>query len=454
MLDLRILNGTVVSDGNVGQYDVGIEAGQIAAVEPAGALGPGRDEIDATGLHVLPGAIDVHFHCRAPGNAHRGDFGSETRAAAAGGVTTIFEMPISDPACSTPEVFRSRRALAAAQAHVNFSLYSGAVLSRQEAAEMAEIGAVGFKLFTKAAPPGREREFAGLAATDEGAILEALTAVAATGSVCVIHAENDGLLRHFDAQALRDDGTPPRPPIIESLAIMSVGALGAEAGAQVHIAHVTSREALAAVRGARVLNPGLTAETCPQYLVLESGSVERHGGAAKIAPPLREPADQAALWDALADGTLALVASDHSPFLLAEKRGVPFADAPQGLPTVELLVPTMLDAAAAGRLPLAEAVSLVTSAPARLFGLSPRKGSIAEGADADVALAALSAPYRPGPDTLVSRAADCGIVFEHMTLRGRVDTTIVGGEIVYRDQRIVGEPAGRFVAGGMRLEQV
>ncbi len=452
MLDLRILNGTVVTDGHADRLDVGIAGGLIAAVEPQGALGPARAEIDATGRHVLPGAIDVHFHCRAPGHPHRGDFSSETRAAAAGGVTTVFEMPISDPACSTPEVFRARRALAEAQAHVNFALYSGAALTRAQAAEMAELGAVAFKLFTKAPMPGREREFSGLWATGEGAILDALEAVATTGCVCVVHAENEGLLRHFRVRA--DGGPPANPPIVEALAITSVAALGAEAGARIHIAHVSSREALAAVRAARVLHPGLTAETCPQYLLLDAGAVERHGGAAKIAPPLREPADRYALWDALVDGTLALVASDHSPFPVAEKLGVDFAHAPQGLPTVELLVPALLDAAARGLLPLELAVARVTSVPARLFGLSPHKGTISEGADADIAIASLATPYTPAPDTLLSRAADCGIVFEHMTLTGRVGTTIVGGQVVFRDQQIVGEPAGRFVTGGLTLEQV
>jgi dihydroorotase-like cyclic amidohydrolase len=312
---------------------------------------------------------------------------------------------------------------------------------------------VAFKLFTKSPAAGREREFAGLWATDEGAILDALEAVAATGRICVVHAESDALLRHF-AERARDDGRPASPPIVETLAITSVAALAAEADARVHIAHVSSRSALAAVRAALTLHQGLTAETCPQYLLLDSSARERHGGAAKIAPPLREPADRSALWEGLADGTIAIVSSDHSPFLLAEKTQVDYAKAPQGLPTVELLVPTVLDAAARGVLPLALAVSLVTSAPARLFALSPRKGTISEGADADIAIASLSAPYRPSPRTLLSRAADCGIVFDHMTLTGRVATTIVGGQVVFRDRQIVGDPVGRFVSSDLTFEQV
>jgi dihydroorotase-like cyclic amidohydrolase len=172
MPDLRILGGTVVSDGVARPLDVGIEDGRIVELEPPGGASRADSEIDASGMVLIPGAVDVHFHCRAPSRVERGDFASETAAAAAGGVTTIFEMPISDPACSTPEVFRNRRALAESQVHVNFALYSGAVLGGEErATEMAELGAIAFKLFTLAPAAGREREFAGLWATDEGEIL-------------------------------------------------------------------------------------------------------------------------------------------------------------------------------------------------------------------------------------------------------------------------------------------
>ncbi len=225
MLDLRIINATVVTAEGTRQADVGIEGAAIAEVAEAGALGPAREEIDATGLYVMPGAVDVHFHCRAPSHPERGDFASETAAAAAGGVTTVFEMPISDPACSTPEVFRARRALADADAHVNVALYSGAARADGAAARaMAELGAIGYKLFTVAPAAGREREFAGLSATTDAAIHGALTAVAETGLTCVVHAESDSLIRHFEALNLAGV-LPARPPGVEAVALAPVGAL-------------------------------------------------------------------------------------------------------------------------------------------------------------------------------------------------------------------------------------
>jgi dihydroorotase-like cyclic amidohydrolase len=310
---------------------------------------------------------------------------------------------------------------------------------------MAAEGAIAFKLFTVTPAPDREVEFRGLWASGEPAILEALSAVGQTGLPCVIHAENEPLISYY--QSLTDGGVGARPPIVEAVAIAQVAALAKEAGARIHIAHVTSRSALDAVRGAIAMGAAVSAETCPQYLTLDSSAVERYGGVAKIAPPLREHADSEALWEGLRDGTLSVVSSDHAPFLLHEKRDVPYADAPHGLPTVELLVPVVLDAAARGRLPLELAVALITSAPARLFGLYPEKGCVAPGSDADLALVSLTDVFRPEPASLRTRAAGCGIVFGDMSLQARVRTTIVNGRLVYSDGKLLSPPSGRFTPG-------
>lgn len=447
MHDLRILDATAVTPTGVEPADIGVEGGLIAELAEPGGLGPGRADLNAGGLYVMPGAIDVHFHCRAPSHPERGDFASETAAAAAGGVTTVFEMPISDPACSTPEVLRARQALIEAEAHVNVALYSGAALGDgARAREMAAAGAIAFKLFTIAPAPGREAEFDGLWATSDAGVLRALAAVAETGLPCVVHAESDSLLEHF--QTLPPvNGIPSRPPVVEAVAIATVAAIASEAGARLHIAHVTSRSALAALRGAIASGADVTAETCPQYLMLDRRATERFGALAKIAPPLREPDDSAALWEAIQDGTLTLVASDHSPFLAHEKTGAAFADAPQGLPTVELLVPAMLDAAARGVMPLDRAVELITAVPAQVFGLDDRKGSIATGLDADLTLFSLGAPRPLRAEDFVTRAAGCAAVFEPLAMRARIASTIVGGRVVFERGNLTGERAGGFVRG-------
>jgi dihydropyrimidinase/dihydroorotase/allantoinase len=237
-----------------------------------------------------------------------------------------------------------------------------------------------------------------------------------------------------------------RPPVVEAVAIAEVAAVAKEAGARIHIAHVSSRAALDAVKGGIALGADISSETCPQYLTLDTDTIRRHGGVAKIAPPLREPEESAALWNALRDGTINVVSSDHSPFLAHEKVGVDYVRAPQGLPTVELLLPVMLDAWARGFMSLEQAVALVTSTPARLFGLYPDKGRVGVGADADIAIVALDETFRPSPGTLVTRAAGCGIVFDGMALRGRVRSTLVLGRPAYADGRVTGPPGGRFAS--------
>lgn len=444
MFDLRILNSTVVTEDGVRPADIAIDGGRIVEVADPGTLGRARVELDATGLHSMPGAIDVHFHCRAPSHPERGDFASETAAAAAGGVTTVFEMPISEPGCSTPQVLQARRELIDRDAVVNVALYSGAAIDRPRAEEMAELGAIAFKLFTLSPAPGREREFEGLWAAGDGDVFAALTSVGATGLPCVVHPESDSLLRLLQAAP---GGAGRRPPAVEAVAIASTAAMAKESATRLHVAHVSSRTALEAVRAGRTLGAVVTAETCPQYLLLDEGTVERFGALAKIAPPLRTPDDSVALWGAIDDGTLDLVASDHSPFLPHDKLSVDFAAAPQGLPTVELLVPAVLDAALRGILSLERAVGLVTAAPARIFGL-PNKGRIAPGADADITLfSTLDTPRNLVAEQFHTRARGCAVVFETLEFSARIERTYVGGELVFADDRVCGTPGDRFLPG-------
>jgi dihydroorotase (multifunctional complex type) len=444
MHDLAILNGTVVSAGVKLARDVAIADGKVAEVAVPGTLGVSREVIDATGRLVLPGAIDVHFHCRAPSHPERGDFASETRAAVSGGVTTVFEMPISIPACSTPEVLRARRALGEGQCYAHFALYAGGACHTAAAASaLAAEGAIGFKIFTTKPPAHRLAEFEGLSAVTEDAIYAALTAIAPTGLTCVFHAENQPLIDFF-ARSSRD-GVPSRPPAVEATEIAIVSALAREVGTPVHIAHLTSAAGLNAVRAAQRVGTPLTAETCPQYLLFTDSAVDRWRAFVKIAPPLREEADVLALWESLGDGTVAVLASDHSPFRPEEKEGVAFSDAPSGMPSVETMYPVLLDAALRGRLALERAVDLVTASPARIFGLGGRKGIVVTGADADLVIFDPAAHTNVRIDHLFTKAARCAVAYDGMALRGTIEQTLVGGQVAYAHGRIIGGPRGRFV---------
>jgi dihydroorotase (multifunctional complex type) len=392
----------------------------------------------------MPGTVDVHFHCRAPSFPSRGDFESETRAAAAGGVTTVLEMPISDPACSTPEVLRARRELGERTAVVNFGLFAGgAVPDAATAMGLAEAGAIAFKLFTTSAARGRESEFAGLCAPTPELLFAALDGIRATGLMCTVHAEDEALRTTLLAY-----GAGPEMlagPIVEASAIAVVSTIARFTGTPIHFAHVTGRMALDAVRMAKSAGGDVSAETCPHYLLFDESTVARLGGFAKVAPRLREADDRAALWDGIRDRTLDLVASDHAPFEVHEKSEPPFEEAPNGIPGIEMMTSVMVDAAARTALTLEHAVDLVTAAPARRFGLYPRKGTIAVGSDADICIYDPRAPRVVSSSEFLSRSGGSAVVYDGLTVQGRVVRTIVGGTTVFEDGRIVGS-AGAFVS--------
>ena len=446
MLDLRIVGGTVVSDGRSMQADVGVEGELITEVSPTGGLSPARQEIDASGLLVIPGAVDAHFHCRAPSHPERATFASESRAAASSGITTLFEMPISNPPCSTPEAFEARRELGEAESLVDFALYAGAGITDQARAEaMAERGAIGFKLFTHNPPPERIDEFEGLWASTPDEIYDCLRTVGATGLRCAVHSESQQFIERFRVDSDRF-GNPARPSLVEAAAVGLVATVARDIGIPAHIVHITSRLATEEVQAAQALGVDLSAESCPHYLLLDETYLPRFGNFVKVAPPLRPAEDVAYLWEALAGGVLSVVASDHAPFTPEEKAAAGFATSGQGIPSLEMLVPTMLDAGLTGRFPLTRAVEVITANPAKLFGIYPRKGTVSPGSDADLVLVDPDARMTVDSARFLSRSGGSGKAYDGMELTGRVLTTLSRGRIVFTEGKLIGNSGGRFVS--------
>ncbi|MCB9139111.1 MAG: dihydroorotase family protein [Caldilineaceae bacterium] len=455
MLDIAIKGGTVASADGLFPADVGIENDQIAIVAQTGALPPARTEIVADEMLVMPGVIDIHFHVRAPSYPERGTFVTESSAAAAGGVTTVLEMPISNPCCATVDVFESRRRLGEAESLVNFGLYGApGLLQQDEILGMAEAGACGFKIFTHAIQPGREDEFEGLCLEDESELYEVLEMVKETGLLVSFHAENERLIQLFGNRIRQTGRTDPaafvesRPPVVEAMAVAELAVLCDAVNTHVHIAHVSSAAALDVLQRAQQAGLPMTGETCPHYLFFTAEDMDRHGPFAMIKPPLRSEADQAALWGGLLDGSLSAITTDHSPFTLAEKeRGLNnIWQGAIGAPGVEALLPGVMTEALTGRLTVADAVRFLSSQPAQLFNLYPRKGVIRVGADADVVV------YDPRPSGTFdsskwfSKAKAVERLYNGRFVQGRVQTTIINGIIAYCDGAIKAEPGtGRFV---------
>ena len=452
-VDLAITGATLVLADGVRRAGLAVDGGRVVAVADDGELPESREAIDATGLHVLPGVIDTHTHARDPSVDAREDFGSATAAAAAGGITTILEMPISTPSVHSAATFERRVEIVQQKAHVDFGLYGGAAADNiGEIEGLAAAGVVGYKTFRTPVPAGREREFIGLCAPDAADYAAALREVAKTGLIGVVHAEDAQLLaanqRDFQAAGDRVPMSHARwrPEGVELASVAQSIELALAAGARLQLAHCSNPTAVELAAAARRRGK-VTVETCPHYLFLSEADIERHGPFAKINPPLRSQASVDGMWAAIAAGEVDVIGSDHSPFLVEEK--APFADdmwgALPGAPGLESLLPLMLTSVADGRLSLPAMTALTSGNAARIFGLRD-KGAIRVGGDADLAVVDLGYEGTIDTTSWLTRSRATAAVWHGRRVRARVVRTIVRGRTVFRDAELVGARGwGRLV---------
>lgn len=444
MLDLILKNAKVyLEDRFVEGVSVGVQAGRIAAIAAPECMPEGAQTLDLTGEYLIPGTIDTHMHVRDPGHTERGTFYTETMAAAAGGVTTILEQPISVPPQHNVEILERRIARAEAQCVVDFAFYGAAGGEYlEDIAQLAADGRiVAYKTFLHAPPEGREQEFQGLTMADDAQLYAGMRELAKTGLFCAFHAENNDMIS-ANIKRLRAEGrvSPEyhcvsRPTVAEVTSVERILNFVRETGARVEIAHVSCPEVMELLRQAKKDGLPVYVETCPHYLFLTEEDMVKFGPYAKCNPPVRSRAQAEKLWDYINDGTVDYMGSDHSPFLVEEKtRGLKdiFAAA-AGFPGADLRLPLMLDAVAEGRTTLEKVVELLSVNPARCFGLYPIKGTIQVGADADFTL------FRMDRHTVVdkawnySHARDIAIPYDGRELKCAVTGTIVRGRAVMRD---------------------
>jgi len=433
---------------------VAVQGGRIVAILPPDAEPDARDTVDAAGCHVLPGAIDIHCHIRSPAYPNRGSVESETAAAAKGGITTLFEMPITDPCCNAPDRVAIRRDHFAPRALTDFALFAAPVdLTEDAFGALRDTGVIALKIFTTAAPPNREREFAGLAWPDADAQMTVLRLAAKTGLIVFVHAEDEAMVAaatqratYLDPADARTHGRA-RPPEAEATAVAALLTMNMVAGARLHIAHVTSRLTVDVLRRFKG-SSDFSAETCPHYLSFTEDDVARAGVCARINPPIRHAADRAALWDALADGTLSHVTTDHAAFAPEEKaaREGDFLHAPPGHPGLETLVPTLLDAVAKGRLPMMQASGLLSANASARFAL-PRKGRLAPGADADMMIVDMEGETHITEGSLLTNARAISRLTHGARYGGRIVRTILRGTTTWDGTRIAALPGtGSYVS--------
>jgi dihydroorotase len=433
MADLLITGGTLVSPEGTVAADLVVRDGRIEGVLAPGTGAAARDVIEADGLHVLPGAIDVHTHVRDPGLTWKETWTSASQAAAVGGVTTIFDMPNTDPVVATPEAVRRKLESAAAQSCVDHGVY-GVVIedTLDRLRPMHAAGAVAFKLMLAT-------DNVRIPVPSDGAVLEALETLAALGLRTTVHAENNPILRwreHRLRAAGRSDAAAHLEQHTDIAAVEATSriALFAEwTGAKIHIAHESTRHSLPVIQAAKARGVDLTVETCPHYLLLSTEDGARVGAnALRVKPPVREPGHAGPLFDALRSGLIDILSTDHAPHLPEEKRRASIWDCAPGFPGVETSMPLMLREVNAGRLTLSQYVRMACAAPARAFGLA-RKGHLGVGADADIVLVDMA---RRGVVTTAGLHSLGNLTpYEGFALHGMPVRTLVRGRTVALDGR-------------------
>lgn len=459
-VDLLVTGAVIVAEGRQEQGALAVTGGRVVAVGPAAADLPAHRVLDASGLHLLPGPIDSHVHLREPGAEEREDFGTGTQAAAAGGVTTVLDMPNSVPPVSTVEIFEAKARLAESKAVADFGLWGAAgVGNLPQIAELAAAGAVAFKTFLTRPDPGREAEFAALSVGDDAQLLDVFEAVAATGLPAGVHAENGAVLERETARLRAAGRTDPlahgesRPLFAELEAVQRAVLFAQASGAHLHVLHVTGGSSMAIIRRAKAEGAHVTAETCPHYLFLNEQALQRIGPYAKINPPIRSEEERLKLWEFVEDGTLDTIGTDHAPHEVAAKeRGwADIFEAPSGAQGLETLLPLLLTAVNHGLLGLPTVVRLVSESPARIFGLYPRKGCLRPGSDADFVLVDLVRTGTLDPTRMYTKQKQGARLFEGVTVRGLPVMAFSRGEMVMRNGVVLAQPGrGRLVRAQRR----
>ncbi len=452
-------NGTVVTPRDRFAADVECEDGRIVTLSAPGESSGADEEIDAGGLLVFPGFIDPHVHSRDPGLTEKEDFAHSTRAAAAGGVTTIFEMPNAIPPVSDVSVFRERAERHARVAFVDFGLWAISLGAENlgEVAALVEEGVVGVKLFWGYALHRETRQLVYNLADEppenlilppgNGDVLELFETIARVGGLLAAHCEDREIVETSQRALGRevedyDDFLASRPDTAEAASIALGSEFARATGCRFHVVHTSSARGIQIVREAQVRGVPITAETCPHYLTLTDESYHTVGPSMKIYPPIRRARDRDALWEGVRDGTVSSLGSDHAPHTTEQKQK-DLATQPAGAIGVETMAPVMINEVLEGRLSAERLAWVLSEGTARLYGLYPRKGAIRPGADADLTL------VDPAGETVVSNER---LHSKHplspwngARLRGALEASILRGNVVMKDGEPIGEPRGELV---------
>jgi allantoinase len=451
--DLIVRGKRVVTPDGERAAAIHIRGGVIAKISGFDDVPSGKPIFDAHDLAVMPGLVDTHVHINEPGRTEWEGFATATRAAAAGGITTLIEMPLNSiPATTSVAAFQTKLAAATGKLSVDTGFWGGVVPGNtQELRGLWEAGCFGFKCFLI---DSGVKEFASVGEAD---LREAMPELAKIGAPLLVHSELSGPIE--DAAKLRTVGASrkayqtwieSRPRAAENLAIELLLRLGSEFGARIHIVHLSSSDSIPQIQQAKATGQLLSIETCPHYLTFASEEIPDGATQFKCAPPIRERENREKLWAGLRDGTLDMIATDHSPCPPEMKRQETgdFLEAWGGIASLQLSLPAVWTKARRRNFSITHLVKWLCEVPAQLAGLTHQKGAIAPGRDADLVIWNPEADFKVDPAQLHHRHKLTP--YAGRGLMGIVEATFLRGVKIFERGNFCAAPAGKILLRGKR----
>jgi dihydropyrimidinase len=460
MMDLVIEKGLIVTGAGVFEGDVGIRGEKIAAVASTGMFPEAASRIDASGMYVLPGAIDTHAHIEEPfqGCVPEEDWTQATRAAARGGTTSVFNFVIQEKGRALADLIQTHKARAGRLSLIDFNFhgvftdFSDLDAATAEIPRLFDLGVTSVKQFMIYSREGL--------ATDDWALYNIMREVSAQGGIVGVHAENcaigEGLTARLAGmgRTRATDWPRAKPPFVEAEAAQRAAMIAEFAQANLYIVHTSTRDAVQIIGGFRARGLPVFLETCPHYLTFTEERLSAPDGKYQVvSPPLRRREDVDALWKALAEGTISIVGSDHNAYGRKDKdpgyERSGFMGVANGQPGIlEILAILHSEGVRNGRISLPRMVEVSSTNAAKMFGIYPQKGTIAPGSDADLVI------FDPRKEATLGsnlyEAADTSF-YEGMRVTGFPVATLVRGRVVVRGGELLAGPgSGRFVAAAVR----
>lgn len=448
--DLILRKGEIVTEQGTSRGDIAIKNGKIAEIAADIAGAAGDEEIDATGLHILPGLIDVHVHLNEPGRTEWEGIATGSQSLAAGGVTTFFDMPLnSDPPTICREAFFRKKELADEKAMIDYGILGGLVPDNLENLhDLHECGAIGFKAFMS---NSGIKEFSHV---DDISLLAGLKIISQLDSVAMLHAESQAITSYLGNEAVKAGRVSPRdyeasrPVISEIEAVEKAMAMAEVTKCKVHIVHASSSEVVKRVQQAKERGIDATVETCPHYLSLTVEDIEKWGAIAKCSPPVHNKEAVESLWQAVFNQEVDMVASDHSPSspeLKEITKDKNIFTAWGGISSAQSTLNVLLEEGYWRRgLPLEAIVRLTAANPAKRFGIYPKKGKIAVGSDADFVIVDLNQSFVLKKEDLLYKHPVSPFIGKKF--RGKILYTLLRGKKVFAE--------GKAISGNIQGQMV